>query len=110
VVNSIKNWQKDNYHKQMLQLKEKKDMDDQFKKAQKPWAKMLEKVEKCKLNYHIACKNEKTAVNQERNATKDSSLSQDQVRREGGGESSAVARWTSVLPNAVPQRSALGER
>jgi len=81
VVNSIKNWQKDNYHRQMLQLKEKKDMEDQFKKAQKPWAKLLEKVEKAKANYHMACKNEKTAVNQERNATKDSSLSQDQVRK-----------------------------
>ena len=79
IVNSIKNWQKDNYHKQMLQLKEKKEMEDQFKKAQKPWAKLLEKVDKTKTNYHIACKNEKTAVNQERNATKDSSLSQDQV-------------------------------
>lgn len=81
IVNSIKNWQKDNYHKQMLQLKEKKEMEDQFKKAQKPWAKLLEKVDKTKTNYHIACKNEKTAVNQERNATKDSSLSQDQVRK-----------------------------
>ena len=79
IVNSIKNWQKDNYHKQMLQLKEKKEMEDQFKKAQKPWAKLLEKVDKTKNNYHLACKNEKTAVNQERNATKDSSLSQDQV-------------------------------
>ena len=79
IVNSIKNWQKDNYHKQMLQLKEKTEMEDQFKKAQKPWAKLLEKVDKTKINYHIACKNEKTAVNQERNATKDSSLSQDQV-------------------------------
>eukprot|EP00092_Neocalanus_flemingeri_P029726 GFUD01032274.1.p1 GENE.GFUD01032274.1~~GFUD01032274.1.p1 ORF type:complete len:434 (+),score=121.81 GFUD01032274.1:728-2029(+) len=81
VVNSIKNWQKDNYHKQLLQLKEKKEMEDQFKKAQKPWAKLLEKVDKTKTNYHLACKNEKTAVNQERNATKDSSLSQDQVRK-----------------------------
>jgi len=81
IVNSIKNWQKDNYHKQMLQLKEKKEMEDQFKKAQKPWAKLLEKVDKTKNNYHLACKNEKTAVNQERNATKDSSLSQDQVRK-----------------------------
>ena len=63
----------------MLQLKEKKEMEDQFKKAQKPWAKLLEKVDKTKNNYHLACKNEKTAVNQERNATKDSSLSQDQV-------------------------------
>ena len=93
-MNSIKNWQKDNYHKQMMQLKEKKEMEEQFKKAQKPWAKLLEKVDKCKVrlgcchhlsnpllqtNYHMACKNEKTAVNQERNATKDSSLSQDQV-------------------------------
>jgi len=81
VIQSIKNWQKDNYHKQMLQLKEKKEMEDQFKKAQKPWAKLLEKVDKTKNNYHLACKNEKTAVNQERNATKDSSLSQDQVRK-----------------------------
>merc|ERR1712045_452177 len=30
---------------------------------------------------HLACKNEKSAVNQERNATKDSSLSQDSVRK-----------------------------
>lgn len=81
VVSGIKNWQKDNYHKQMMQLKEKKEMEDQFKKAQKPWSKLLEKVQKTKVNYHIACKNEKTAVNQERNATKDSSLSQDQVRK-----------------------------
>jgi len=81
VVGSIKNWQKDNYHRQMLQLKEKKEMEDSFRKAQKPWAKLLEKVHKAKANYHMACKNEKTAVNQERNATKDSSLSQDQVRK-----------------------------
>lgn len=63
----------------MMQLKEKKEMDDQFKKAQKPWAKHLAKVNKCKLDYHNACKNERTAINQERNANADSSLSQDQV-------------------------------
>ena len=51
VVNSIKNWQKDNYHKQMMQLKEKKEMEEQFKKAQKPWAKLLEKVDKCKVSF-----------------------------------------------------------
>ncbi len=28
----------------MMQLKEKKEMDDAFKKAQKPWAKLLTKV------------------------------------------------------------------
>ena len=50
-MNSIKNWQKDNYHKQMMQLKEKKEMEEQFKKAQKPWAKLLEKVDKCKVRF-----------------------------------------------------------
>ena len=48
-------------------------------KAQKPWAKLLSKVNKCKIDYHNACKNERTAVNQERNASGDTSLSPDQV-------------------------------
>ena len=64
---------------QLLQLKEKKEMDEQFKKAQKPWSKLLLKVNKTKAEYHAACKAEKTAVNIERNAGGDSSLSQDHV-------------------------------
>ncbi len=80
VNNRLKAWQKDNYHKSMMTLKEKKEMDEAFKKAQKPWAKLLSKVNKAKSEYHAACKAEKTAVNQERNASGDSALSQDQVR------------------------------
>lgn len=79
VVTQIKQWQKENYHKSMMQIKEKKEMDDNFKKAQKSWAKLLAKVNKCKTDYHTACKNERSAVNQERNATGDTSLSPDQV-------------------------------
>lgn len=63
----------------MIQIKERKEMDDQFKKAQKPWAKFLAKVDKAKSDYHTACKTEKSASNQERNASGDSSLSPDQV-------------------------------
>lgn len=63
----------------MLQIKERKEMDDLFKKAQKPWAKHLAKVEKTKADYHGACKTEKTVANQERNASADSSISPDQV-------------------------------
>lgn len=63
----------------MITIKEKKDMDDAFKKAQKPWAKLLQKVEKTKTDYHTACKTEKSAANQERNASGDSSFSADQV-------------------------------
>jgi hypothetical protein len=74
-------WQRENYHKQLLQLKEKKEMDEQFKKAQKPWSKLLLRVNKTKADYHAACKAEKTAVNIERNAGGDSSLSQDHVSK-----------------------------
>lgn len=63
----------------MMQIKEKKDMDDAFKKAQKPWAKLLQKVDKAKTDYHTACKTEKSACNQERNAAGDTSFSADQV-------------------------------
>ncbi|XP_076327045.1 protein kinase C and casein kinase substrate in neurons protein 1-like isoform X2 [Tachypleus tridentatus] len=81
VVQQIKQWQKDNFHKSMIQLKEKKEMDDAFKKAQKPWAKLLAKVNRAKSDYHTACKNEKSSQNQERNAGADSSLSPDQVKK-----------------------------
>ena len=63
----------------MIQMKERKEMEDLFKKAQKPWGKHLTKVEKTKADYHASCKTEKTASNQERNASADSSLSPDQV-------------------------------
>lgn len=79
VSSQIKAWQKDNYHHTLMQIKERKDMEEMFRKAQKPWAKLLAKVEKAKSDYHAACKTEKSATNQERNATADSSLSPDQV-------------------------------
>ncbi|CAG9128770.1 unnamed protein product [Plutella xylostella] len=47
--------------------------------GQKPWAKLLQKVERARQDYHMACKQERTACNQERNAGGDSSLSPDQV-------------------------------
>lgn len=64
----------------MIQIKERKEMEDAFKKAQKPWSKLLQKVNKAKADYHTACKQEKSASNQERNATGDSSFSMDQVQ------------------------------
>jgi len=78
VPNQVKSWQKDNYHKSMMVLKEKKEMEDNFKKAQKPWVKVLTKVNKAKQDYHNACKNERSAANQERNATGDNAVSAEQ--------------------------------
>ncbi|RXG73600.1 Protein kinase C and casein kinase substrate in neurons protein 1 [Armadillidium vulgare] len=80
VHSSVKAWQKDHYHKTVMRgLKEKTDIEDLFKKAQKQWAKLYEKVQKSKLDFHNACKAERTAQNQERNAGGDSSLSPDQT-------------------------------
>ncbi|XP_072758086.1 protein kinase C and casein kinase substrate in neurons protein 1 isoform X5 [Anoplolepis gracilipes] len=81
IVQQVKTWQKDTYHKSMMTLKERKEMEDAFKKAQKPWAKLLQKVEKAKAEYHNSCKTERTAANMERNASADSSLSPDQMAR-----------------------------
>ncbi|XP_044592972.1 protein kinase C and casein kinase substrate in neurons protein 2 isoform X3 [Cotesia glomerata] len=83
IVHQVKTWQKDTYHKSMMTLKERKEMEDAFKKAQKPWSKLLQKVEKAKLEYHNSCKTERTAANQERNASADSSLSPDQQAARG---------------------------
>ncbi|XP_012218789.1 protein kinase C and casein kinase substrate in neurons protein 1 isoform X4 [Linepithema humile] len=81
IVQQVKTWQKDTYHKSMMTLKERKEMEDAFKKAQKPWAKLLQKVEKAKSEFHNSCKTERTAANMERNASADSSLSPDQVKK-----------------------------
>ncbi|XP_043528123.1 protein kinase C and casein kinase substrate in neurons protein 2 isoform X3 [Frieseomelitta varia] len=81
IIQQVKTWQKETYHKSMMTLKERKEMEDAFKKAQKPWAKLLQKVEKAKSEYHNSCKTERTAANMERNASADSSLSPDQMAR-----------------------------
>lgn len=81
VVNEIRQWQKDKFHKSMMQIKEKKEIDEEFKRVQKPWSKALDRVNKSKQEYHIACKNERTLMNQERNAASDGSVSADQLKK-----------------------------
>lgn len=81
VTVSIKQWQKENYHKSMMHFKETKDMETQFRKAQKPWEKKLNKVVTAKKDYHNACRQEKSTANQENNARGDSSFSPDQLKK-----------------------------
>lgn len=81
VVQEIKQWQKEKFHKSMMQIRERKEMDEEFKSVQKPWAKLLDRVNKSKHDYHLACKNERTLANQERNALADTSMSPDQLRK-----------------------------
>ncbi|WAR03159.1 PACN2-like protein [Mya arenaria] len=81
VTASIKQWQKENYHKSMMHFKETKEMDDQFRKVQKPWEKKLNKVLTAKKDYHNACRNEKSTANQENNARADTAMSSDQLKK-----------------------------
>lgn len=78
----ISQWKKENFHKPMVgPCKETKQIEDEFKKAQKPWSKKLAKVVDSKKKYHTACKLEKTATNQENNARSDSAVSSDQLKK-----------------------------
>ncbi|XP_071501535.1 protein kinase C and casein kinase substrate in neurons protein 1-like isoform X4 [Diadema antillarum] len=82
VIASIKNWQKENYHKKMMSgFKETFDAEEGFKKAQKPWAKYVTKVQASKKAYHSAVKAEKTALLQEASLSGDSSISPDQAKK-----------------------------
>ncbi|XP_066275907.1 protein kinase C and casein kinase substrate in neurons protein 2-like isoform X4 [Branchiostoma lanceolatum] len=81
VQEEVATWQKENYKKLMMTgFKETKEADDAFRKAQKPWAKMLQRVNQSKKAYHTACRNEKTAINAENNGKKDTSISPDKVK------------------------------
>ncbi|CAG0881655.1 unnamed protein product [Cyprideis torosa] len=83
ITQEIKNWQREHFHKQMMHtiIKEKKEKEDEFKKAQKSWAKLHERVKKCKSDYHSACKNEKTQVIMLRNAEQDAGQSPEDLHK-----------------------------
>ncbi|XP_071830815.1 protein kinase C and casein kinase substrate in neurons protein 1-like isoform X2 [Apostichopus japonicus] len=82
VVASIKNWQKENYHKKMMNgFKEVIDLDEGFRKAQKQWAVLLKKTQQSQKTYYNCCKAEKTAELQEKAAEGDTTLSPDQVKK-----------------------------
>jgi len=82
VQTKVKDWKQTNYKKAVVGVhKETKQLEDEFKKAQKPWTKKYTKVKEARKHYHIACKSLKSATNQENNAKADSSMSADQMKK-----------------------------
>jgi hypothetical protein len=78
----IKDWQKQNYQKTLVNhLKITKEYDEEFKKAQKPWAKKYEVVQKTKKDYHAACKSYQSAKVQCVNSQNDPAISPDQKKK-----------------------------
>lgn len=62
----------------MMHVKCTKEFDEDFKRAQKPWAKLYMKVDKYKREYHTATKNLKLAESQESSAKLDGSIPAEQ--------------------------------
>lgn len=80
LLTDVKAWQKLNYPKAMVSgLKIVKLYDEEFTKAQKPWAKKYTQVEKSKKEYHNQCKLLQSAKVAEANSKTDASLSAEQV-------------------------------
>ena len=78
----IKQWQKENYLKTLVnQLKIAKEYEEEFKKAQKPWAKKYALVDKTKKEYHAACKSYQSAKVQSSNSQSDTTISPDQRKK-----------------------------
>jgi len=61
VVETIKREKESKYHKAFVGIKEYKELDEEFGKAQKPWATAFGKVQRAKKNYHSACKSRDSA-------------------------------------------------
>jgi len=78
VIPSVKSWQKTKYIKSMMHVKSTKDFEEEFKRAQKPWAKLYVKVDKYKREYHAATKNLKMAEVQDNNTKLDGTVTQEQ--------------------------------
>lgn len=56
IIESIQSWKSQNYHKSLMHLKETKKADDGFARAQKPWAKRLQKTQRTKKMFHQAAR------------------------------------------------------
>ena len=52
IIESVQNWKSLNYHKSLVHFKETKKADESFARAQKPWAKRLQKSSRAKKVYH----------------------------------------------------------
>ena len=82
IAPKLKDWQREHFHKTMVtQIKEKKEKDDEFRKKQKTWAKLWVSVERCRKEYHMACKRERSALVHSRNADGDMGQSPDAISR-----------------------------
>ncbi|ESO09304.1 hypothetical protein HELRODRAFT_97481 [Helobdella robusta] len=73
VKSKIKNWRDNSYGVQLCKSKPAAKFEKHFKKAQKPWANQVKKVEKLRQTYEKYCKQCDTLLDQEANVNKNDS-------------------------------------
>ncbi|KAI3383602.1 hypothetical protein SNEBB_006353 [Seison nebaliae] len=78
----IRQWQRETYSKTIMNnIKQAEEFKEGFKKAQKPWQKCYDKVEKAKKDYHNSCRFRRSAEVTLANAAADTAMSNDQKRK-----------------------------
>ena len=56
IAEDVHSWKSENYHKALMHFKQAKKAEDGFFKAQKPWAKRLQKLQRSQKGFYAACK------------------------------------------------------
>jgi hypothetical protein len=73
---------KENYHFNTIRgMKEMREIDDEFEKAQRQWKKLIERADTAKKAYHLACRNEKSAYIQLMNLRGDASTTNESAEK-----------------------------
>ncbi|XP_065646840.1 protein kinase C and casein kinase substrate in neurons protein 1 isoform X2 [Hydra vulgaris] len=81
VIETIKRWKESNYHHKIFGLKEAKEYEQEFAKAQKQWANAYNKIQKAKGNYHSACKNREACASLLNNAKQDTETLPEKIKK-----------------------------
>lgn len=80
-IHKIRQWITDNYQKHILTIFIKKQFQEEFEEAQKPWAKSYEKMMKAKKDYYSSIKLAKSAEQTAKFSQSSSDKSEDQKRK-----------------------------
>ncbi|TNN04008.1 protein kinase C and casein kinase substrate in neurons protein 3-like isoform X1 [Takifugu flavidus] len=78
----VRVWQKDTFPKKIFcGFKESHTNNTSFSRAQKPWSKKLQKLEKVRAAYHKSCQKEQTALDREKQANEDAEMSPEKKQK-----------------------------
>ncbi|XP_029705047.1 protein kinase C and casein kinase substrate in neurons protein 3-like isoform X1 [Takifugu rubripes] len=78
----VRVWQKDTFPKKIFcGFKESHTNNTSFSRAQKPWSKKLQKLEKVRAAYHKSCQQEQTALDREKQANEDAEMSPEKKQK-----------------------------